>query len=126
MTALPFSQPASGADVTQFCSLKHDIDLDDIIASSAKATSLLAPKDYNMTSLASVECEYSASFNLHIADSSLACRLEVAFATEGNGKYVVSTCKWFKRGKRSGSPDNKPDLQSAKLPLSIICSDPKR
>jgi hypothetical protein len=109
-----------------FSSLKHDVDLDDLIASSAKDTSLLAPRDYNMTSLANVTCQYSASFNLYTADASLACRLEVVFATEGNGKYVVSTCKWFKRGKRSGSPDSKPDLQSAKVPLSIICSDLER
>ena len=91
-----------------------------MIARCRAADDILIPIDPVTPSLADVEPDFSASFDIRASSNPFPMRLVVKFTKDMAGHLITSSAQWLKRGASGLAQDADSELRREKVPLSLV------
>lgn len=98
-----------------------------LISRCREAINVLDPVDAVTLTLADVEPEFSASFELGFVGRPGTVRLDVAFAKNNGGQYELASSRWLRAEERNpAARDMAADLRKERVAMSICTMDLQR
>lgn len=97
-----------------------------LITRCREAVGILDPVDAVTPTLAEVQPEFSASFELGFVGTSGVVRLDVAFTKNPSGQYELSSSRWLRMEGRNPAQDMASDLKKERVPMSLCTMDLER
>ena len=91
-----------------------------LIAICRAANDVLTPIDPVTPSLADVEPDFSATFDVRTSSNPFPMRLVVKFTKDMAGHLMTSSAQWLKRGTSGLAQDANSELRREKVPLSLV------